>query len=40
MLRRILWALVPVIASRVMNRNRGQQPPRAEKTRYKGKYGR
>jgi len=39
MLKRILWALVPVIASRVMNR-RGNQQPRADKRRYNGKYGR
>ncbi len=35
LLKRILWALVPVIASRLMNR-RGQ-PSRASKTRYNGR---
>jgi hypothetical protein len=39
MLKRILWALVPVIASRVLNNRRGSQAPRANKTRYNGKYG-
>ncbi|BBE24199.1 hypothetical protein MN0502_30820 [Arthrobacter sp. MN05-02] len=39
MLKRILWALVPIIASRVLNNRRGGQP-RADKTRYNGKYGR
>ena len=39
MLKRILWALVPVIASRVLNRRGGQQQPRADKRRYNGKYG-
>ncbi len=36
LLKRILWALVPVIASRLMNR-RGGQPSRASKTRYNGR---
>ncbi len=40
MLKKILWALVPVIASKLMNRNRSGQPPRANKTRYNSKYGR
>ncbi len=39
MLKRILWALVPVIASRVLSKRAGQ-PPRANKTRYKGRSGR
>lgn len=40
MLRRILWMLVPVIASRVLNKRRSGQQPRANKTGYNGKYGR
>lgn len=40
MLRRILWTLVPVIASRLLSKRRTSQQPRANKTRYNGKYGR
>lgn len=40
MLRRILWALVPVIATRVLNKRRGTQQTRADKMRYKGRNGR
>lgn len=40
MLKRILWALVPVIANRVLNNRRTGQQPRANKTRYNRKYGR
>ncbi|MFJ6000653.1 hypothetical protein [Arthrobacter sp. NPDC092385] len=40
MLKRILWALVPVIASRVLSQRRSGQQPRADKTRYNNKYGR
>jgi hypothetical protein len=39
-LKRILWALVPVIASRVLSKRRTGQQPRADKTRYKGMNGR
>jgi len=39
MLKRILWALVPVIASRVMNKKRGQDQSRADKRRYDDKNG-
>ena len=39
MLKKILWALVPVIASKLMNRRSGQSP-RASKTRYTGRSGR
>jgi hypothetical protein len=37
MLKKILWALVPVIASRVMAKRNTTQVPRANKTRYKGR---
>ncbi|MHA7179301.1 hypothetical protein ACX80J_04195 [Arthrobacter sp. MDB2-24] len=40
MLKRIIWALVPIVASRVLNKRRPTQQPRANKTRYKGTYGR
>ncbi|MFC3300601.1 Uncharacterised protein [Arthrobacter agilis] len=40
LLRRLLWMLVPVIVSRVLNRRRGGEAPRANKTRYNGKHGR
>ncbi|MDQ0736344.1 hypothetical protein [Arthrobacter agilis] len=40
MLKKILWALVPVIASRVLNSRRAGQQPRADKTRYNGRFGR
>ncbi|MBG6225442.1 hypothetical protein IWX63_002014 [Arthrobacter sp. CAN_A2] len=36
LLKRILWALVPVIASRLMNNRRAGQQSRAGKTRYNG----
>ncbi|WP_258062556.1 hypothetical protein [Arthrobacter sp. B0490] len=39
MLKKLLWTLVPVIASRLLNNRRSGQPPRANKTRYNGKYG-
>ncbi len=37
MLKKILWALVPVIASRVLAKRTNGQAPRADKTRFKGK---
>lgn len=37
MLKKILWALVPVIASRVLAKRNTTQAPRANKTRYRGK---
>lgn len=37
MLKRILWTLVPVIASRVLAKRRNGTQPRANKTRYTGK---
>ncbi|WDF33127.1 hypothetical protein PTW37_14945 [Arthrobacter agilis] len=40
LLRRLLWMLVPVIVSRVLNRRRGGEEHRANKTRYNGKHGR
>ncbi|WP_275450808.1 hypothetical protein [Arthrobacter sp. H41] len=40
MLKRILWALAPVIASKIMAKRRGSQGTRAEKTRYNKKRGR
>ncbi|WP_277621651.1 hypothetical protein [Arthrobacter pityocampae] len=40
LLKKILWALVPVIASRLMNSRRAGQQTRAGKARYNGRPGR
>ncbi|MHA7283202.1 hypothetical protein [Arthrobacter sp. TMS2-4] len=39
LLKRILWTLVPVIASRLMRSRRAGQQSRASKTRYNGRSG-
>lgn len=41
MLKKILWALAPVIAARILGRKRGSQDSsRADKTRWDKKHGR
>ncbi len=45
MLKRILWALAPVVVSKLMQKRRGSQAgrggsiSRADKTRYKKNFG-
>ncbi|WP_434994748.1 hypothetical protein [Arthrobacter sp. Ld5] len=40
LLKKILWALVPVVASRLMNGRRASRQSRAGKMRYNGRSGR